>query len=231
MSLAEYHHVNVLERDLCKAQEQTGNRLIIERWGFHIHHEGINIESFPANTLLLPGTSFKLTLTKPDDMTPKAFIACFEVLFKLYDNLKTTFVLTIGEHKKNFHFFNVFSDEYCHMFVQQKKQNYKMTMDKFVDFFQTCHPTDQPVYKQCQCKAAVKGNARRLTKSRMLLIATNCKNTLNNNLVPCSNCVCQENYWCTCKDSVYDMLWQSCTCHNWNHLDYCKPLGSALNHL
>ncbi len=21
------------------------------------------------------------------------------------------------------------------------------------------------------------------------------------------------------------MLWQSCTCHKWNHTDYCKPMS------
>ncbi len=36
-------------------------------------------------------------LKKLDDMTPKAFKACFEVLFKLYDDLKADYELTIDE--------------------------------------------------------------------------------------------------------------------------------------
>ncbi len=36
---------------------------------------------------------------KPDNMTPNSFKACFKVPFKLYDNLKADFELTIGKKK------------------------------------------------------------------------------------------------------------------------------------
>ncbi len=36
-------------------------------------------------------------LKKLDNMTPKAFKACFKVLFKLYDDLKADYELTIGK--------------------------------------------------------------------------------------------------------------------------------------
>ncbi len=42
------------------------------------------------------------------------------------------------------------------VFVQQQKQYRKMIRDKFVDFFQICHSTDQPVYKQCRHEATEK---------------------------------------------------------------------------
>ncbi len=47
-------------------------------------------------------------LKKPDNMTPKAFKKRFEVLFKLYDDLKADFELTIGKKEHHLIFFNVF---------------------------------------------------------------------------------------------------------------------------
>ncbi len=79
-------------------------------------------------------------------MTLKAFKACFEVLFKLYDNLKADFELTIGEREHNLIFFNTFSSEHRNKFVQQQKEYHKMMMDKVFAFFQVCHATDQPLH-------------------------------------------------------------------------------------
>ncbi len=45
-------------------------------------------------------------------MTPKAFKACFEVLFKLYDNLKADYELTIDKKERNLIFFNAFSRDH-----------------------------------------------------------------------------------------------------------------------
>ncbi len=39
-------------------------------------------------------------------MTPKAFKARFKVLFKLYDDIKADYELTIGEKEHNLIFFN-----------------------------------------------------------------------------------------------------------------------------
>ncbi len=50
-------------------------------------------------------------LKKLDNMKPKAFKACFEVLFKLYDNLKADYKLTIGEKEHHLIFFKSFSSE------------------------------------------------------------------------------------------------------------------------
>ncbi len=49
-----------------------------------------------------------------------------------------------------------FSVEHQNIFVQQQKQYKKMTLSKFVDFFQICHSTDHLICKQCKCKAAEK---------------------------------------------------------------------------
>ncbi len=89
-------------------------------------------------------------------LTPKAFKALIEVLFKLCDNLKADLELTIGEQEKTLLFFNNFSAEYYTAFGQQLQQYLKMTMDAFVDFFQICHSTNQPIGEQCKCKAAEK---------------------------------------------------------------------------
>ncbi len=83
-------------------------------------------------------------------MTPKAFKAHFEVLFKLYDDLKADFELTIGEKERYLIFFNAFSAEHQNMFVQQQKEYHKITMDEVVNFFQICHATDQSLLEQCQ---------------------------------------------------------------------------------
>ncbi len=72
-------------------------------------------------------------------MTPNAFKAHFEVLFKIYDNLKADYELTIGLQKKTFLFFDTFSAEQCNLFIQQQRQYHKVMMDMFIDFFQICH--------------------------------------------------------------------------------------------
>ena len=95
-------------------------------------------------------------LRKPDDMTPKAFKARFEVLFKLYDDLKADFELTIGEKERNLIFFNAFSNEHRNKFVQQQKNYHQMTTDEIVAFFQVCHATDQPLREQRLCEATAK---------------------------------------------------------------------------
>ncbi len=45
-------------------------------------------------------------LKKPNDMTPKAFKARFDVLMKLYKDLETEFELIIGERERKLIFFN-----------------------------------------------------------------------------------------------------------------------------
>ncbi len=57
-------------------------------------------------------------LKKLDNMTQKAFKACFEVLFKLNDDLKAGYELTIGEKEHHLIFFNAFSADRCNKFVQ-----------------------------------------------------------------------------------------------------------------
>ncbi len=54
----------------------------------------------------------------------------FQLSFKLYDNLKANYELTIGEKKKTPLSFNAFSAEHCNMFVQQQQKYHKMTMDE-----------------------------------------------------------------------------------------------------
>ncbi len=43
-------------------------------------------------------------------------------------------------------FIHTFSAEHQNVFVQQQKHYHKITMDEFVEFFQICYLTDQPVY-------------------------------------------------------------------------------------
>ncbi len=68
-------------------------------------------------------------------MTPKAFKACFKAFFKLYEDLKADYELTIGEKERNLIFFDTFTAVQQYMFVQQQKQHRKMTMDELVSFF------------------------------------------------------------------------------------------------
>ncbi len=89
-------------------------------------------------------------------MTPKAFKACFAVLFKLYDDLKADYELTIGKRERQLIFFNAFSADHHNKFVQQQKDYHRMTMDEIVTFFQICHATDQSLHEQCQHKIAAK---------------------------------------------------------------------------
>ncbi len=57
-------------------------------------------------------------MKKHNNMTPKAFKACFEACFKLYKNLKAEKELMIGKKEWNLIFFN--SAEHHNMFVQQQ---------------------------------------------------------------------------------------------------------------
>ncbi len=109
----------------------------------------------------------QMVLKKPDNMTLNAFKACFKAFFKLFDDLKAYYELTIGEKEKNLLFFNTFSAEHWNNSVQQKKYN-KMMMDELVNFFQICHSTGQHVHKQCKCKLLKKENIWRLTKRKKL---------------------------------------------------------------
>ncbi len=89
-------------------------------------------------------------------MTPKAFKARFKVLFKLYDDLKDDYELTIGKRERHLIFFNAFSADHRNKFVQQQKDYHNMTMDEIVAFFQVCHATDQPLQEQRQQEIAAK---------------------------------------------------------------------------
>ncbi len=89
-------------------------------------------------------------------MTPKAFKACFVILFKLYEDLKADYEFTIGTKECHLIFFNALSADHHNKFVQQQKEYHNMTMDEVVSFFQVCHATDQPLHEQHQCEAAAK---------------------------------------------------------------------------
>ncbi len=99
-------------------------------------------------------------------MTQKAFKACFEVLFQLYDDLKADYELTIGKKKCNLIFFNAFSADHWNKFVQQQKDYHKMTMDEVVTFFQVFHATDQPLCKQRQREIAAKKERKEANQER-----------------------------------------------------------------
>ncbi len=68
---------------------------------------------------------------KPNNMTPKDFIAWFEVLFQLYNNIKADNELTIRKKEKSILFFNVYTVEHWNTFVKQQEQYHKMTMEDF----------------------------------------------------------------------------------------------------
>ncbi len=118
----------------------------------------IIMKSFPCKHAVAMGDDFCSYLQKgqkkAENMNPKAFKAGFKVLFKLYDDLKAGYELTIGEKECHLIFCNAFSADYCNKFVQQQKEYHMMTMSKVVSFFQICHATDQPLHEQCQCEAA-----------------------------------------------------------------------------
>ncbi len=99
-------------------------------------------------------------------MTPKAFKACFMVLFKLYANLKADYELTIGEKERHLIFFDAFSADHQNKFVQQQKEYHNMTMDKVVTFFQVCHATDQSLHEQHQHEAAAKKECKEVNRER-----------------------------------------------------------------
>ncbi len=73
-----------------------------------------------------------------------------------------------------------------------------------------------------------KKDRRRLTKSRMPSTRKNaadqCKKSLSNHHAPYSKCVSGK-----LQLNGYDMLWQSCDFHNWNHPHCCKSMRSSTN--
>ncbi len=172
-------------------------------------------------------------LKKPDNMTPKAFKACFKFLFKLYDNLKADYELTIGEKECHLILFNTFSADHGNKFVQQQKEYHKMTMDEVVSFFQVCHATDQPLREQCQREATPKKERKEANQERD---AANkkCAASHRNNSTSTGNDKsekhsCTENLCCHCKTNGCDVTWISCSCHNFQYPNNCQPSGSSIN--
>ncbi len=151
-------------------------------------------------------------------MTLKAFKACFEVLFKLYDDLKADYELTIGEKEHHLIFFKAFSADHRNMFVQQQKEYHKMTMDAVVSFFQICHATDQPLCEQRQHEVAAKNECKEANQERdaanKKLVASHRNNSSNTGNKKSERRSCTENLCCYCKTEGYDMTWNSCACHN-----------------
>ncbi len=95
-------------------------------------------------------------------MTLKAFMACFEVLFKLYDDLKADCELTICKKECDLIFFNALSADHCSKFVQQQKDYHSMTMDEIVSFFQV--PQISLSASNVNERLLQKKNARKLTE-------------------------------------------------------------------
>ncbi len=78
------------------------------------------------------------------------------------------------------------------MFVWQQNQYHTMTMDESVDVFQNPHSTDQPICKQCKCKAAEKWEHKEADQKKdaadKRYTTAHCKNNLSNNYDPHSKC-------------------------------------------
>ncbi len=172
-------------------------------------------------------------LKKPDDMTPKAFKARFEVLFKLYDDLKADYELTIGKRERNLIFFNAFSNEHRNRFVQQQKEYHKMTADEIVAFFQVCQSTDQPLREQRLCEAAAKKESKEANQEKD---ATDKKRAAARRTASSSTNThrpekrgCTENLCRHCKTDGYNVKWRKCHCHNFRHPDYCQHMGTLTN--
>ncbi len=75
-------------------------------------------------------------IKKPKDATPKAVKACFEIIIKLYEELRVKFEFTIGNIEMKLIFFNIFSAVDRNKFVVQQKDYSKLSIDNFVTYFQ-----------------------------------------------------------------------------------------------
>ncbi len=86
-------------------------------------------------------------------------------------------------------------------------------MCKFVDFFQICHLSDQPISKQCKHNAAEIRECKeadwKKDSTEKICAAACCKNSSSNDHEPHSNRVFRKNYCHICKSDGDDMLWQS----------------------
>ncbi len=143
-------------------------------------------------------------------MNPKIFKSCFEVLFKLYDDLKADCELTIGE-KEQKHFLRK-------SILFSNKKITRMTMDEVVSFFQICCATDQPLREQCQCKIAAKKERKEANqvrdaanKKRAAAHRNNSSSTSNEKSEKCSHTEKRSRY---CKLDGYDVTWNACSRHN-----------------
>ncbi len=166
-------------------------------------------------------------------MTPKAFKACFKVLFKLYDDLKADYELTIGKKERNLIFFNTFSADHHNKFVQQQKDYHKMMMDKVVSFFQVCHAMDQPLQEQRQQEIAAKkefkeANQERDAADKKCAAARRYTPSSTSNEKP-ERRGRAENLCCFCKQDGYNITWTSCSCHNFQNRKYYQPSGLLTN--
>ncbi len=142
-------------------------------------------------------------------MTLKAFKACFKVLFKMYQDLKADYELTIGKKEHHLIFFNAFSADHHNQFVQQQNEYHKMTMDEIVSFFQICHDMDQTLCEQHQCEAVSRKECKEANQERD---AANKKHAASRRSTPSNTSNnrskksgCTENLCCYCKHEGDDV--------------------------
>ncbi len=103
-------------------------------------------------------------LKKLDNMSLKAFKAYFEVLFKLYNNLKE---LTIGKKECHLIFFNSFTAKHQNTFLQHQKEYHKMTIDKNSTSSRTSMPQTNCFVSNFNVRLLQGKYAMRLTKGGM----------------------------------------------------------------
>ncbi len=172
-------------------------------------------------------------LKKQDDLTPKAFKAYFKVLCTLNDNLKADYELQLGTRKRT-SFSSMPSLLTIKASLFSNKKHYKMMMGDLVECFHICYSTDQPIYKQCKQDTIEKREQKEANQKKDAVdkkqSPAQFKIISSTNFDPQYKWPHKENLCCFCKTDGYDVVWQSCVHHNWDHLDSCKPAGSSNNH-
>lgn len=102
-------------------------------------------------------------------------------------------------------------------------------LEEFVSFFMICHTLPPPPCEQCKHEVLEGWEPKEVIWEKD---AANKKDdatqhkassTLDNNQIKRGQL---DNHCSYCKTEGYDNLWSSCKCHNWNHPNYCKPIGS-----
>ncbi len=166
------------------------------------------------------------TLKKPQDMTPKAFKACFDIIMKLED-LEAAFEKTNGKRERKLIFCNAFSAEHWNEIIAQQKSMQSCPLTILLTIFKYFMPKKPLDENRNAVRTRRDKTARKLTEKRML--PTNATLPASMKLLDLmtlhANNPFKKPICVVCQEDGYDIALSFCEHHNFHQPDYRKPSG------